>query len=159
MPKPRSAAVQFQRHSDQPLPERFEHSPIAPFAGVGQRRAGDPAANAKVVELGTLRVETGHQIAQALAPSELRVGKAQEVRPRREILDAMVRPETLDQMLEVCEWNEIQQLREHRPAAIHSAASSVDKNGNGTAWRSLAVSNRRNPQPHLTPCQDWRKRT
>ena len=111
------------------------------------------------LELDVAELRPGHQIAQALEPSELRIRKVQEVPPRREILDAMVRPETLDQLLEVREWNEIRQLREHRPAAIHSAASSVDKNGNGTAWRSLAVSNRRNARPHLTPCQGWRKRT
>jgi hypothetical protein len=47
-------------------------------------------------------------------------------------------------MLEVAERNEIQQLRENRPAAIHGTASFAKEIGNDTAEGPPATSNRRN---------------
>jgi hypothetical protein len=86
-----------------------------------------------VVELGALRVQTGHQIAQPFASGELRVHHAQEMAPSREVLDAAVRCEPIDQILEVTERGKVQQLRENRPSAIHGAASFARKTGNDAA--------------------------
>ena len=49
------------------MTECFEHSPVAwlvgisGISGIGQRRSGYLAANPDVMELGALRVQTGHQ--------------------------------------------------------------------------------------------------
>jgi hypothetical protein len=48
-------------------------------------------------------------------------------------------------MLEMTEGNEVQQLREHRPATVHDAASFAKKTDKDTAENPLAISNRRNP--------------
>ena len=65
------ALMQFDRYGDQPMAERFEYSPVASLVGIGQGGTGNLAANPDVVKLGALRVQTSHQIAQALASGEL----------------------------------------------------------------------------------------
>ena len=138
------AVIQLDRHGDQTVTQRFEQSPVAPLVRIGQSGTGYSAANPDVVELGALRVQTSNQIAQAFASGELRIHHAKEMTPGREVLDAMVRRVPIDQMLEMTEWNEIQQLCENRPAAIHGVASFAKKIGKDTAQKPLAISNRRN---------------
>ena len=133
--------------------ERFEQSPVAPLVGIGQSGAGYLAANPNVVQLGTLRVQTCHQIAQALAPGELGIGDAKEMIPCLEMFDPMIRRVTIDQVLEVTEGNEIQQLCENQPTAIHCAASFAEKKGNDTGQNALAFSSRRNLESRQNPRQ------
>jgi hypothetical protein len=47
-------------------------------------------------------------------------------------------------MFEMTEGNEVQQLREYRPATIHDAAHFAKIAGKDTAENALAISNRRN---------------
>ena len=93
--------MQLDRYGNEPMTECFEHSPVASLVGIGQGRTGYLAANPDVVELGALRVQTSHQIAQALASGELGIGDAEEMVPGREVLDPVVRRESIDQMFEV----------------------------------------------------------
>ena len=137
------------------MPQGFEQPPVAPLVGIGQSGTGNPAANPNVVELGALRVQTGHQIAQPFASGELRVHHAQQMAPSREVLDAAVRCEPIDQILEVTERDKVQQLRENRPSAIHGAASFARKTGNDTALQQLAISNRRNRASRQSPRHCW----
>ena len=51
-------------------------------------------------------------------------------------------------MLEVTERNEIQQLRENRPAAIHGAASFAKEIGNDTALK--AARDFKSPESRIT---------
>ena len=143
--------MQLDRNGDQPMTECFEHSPIASLVGIGQGGARYPAANPDVVELGVLRVQTSHQIAQALASGELGIGDAEKMVPSREMLDTVVGSESIDQVLEVTEWNKTQQLRENRLAAIHGVASFAKKTGNDTGQKPLAISNRRNQESRQNP--------
>lgn len=69
--------------------------------------------------------------------------------------DAVIRPELIDQMLEMTEWNKTQQLRENRLAAIHGVASFAKKTGNHTEQKPLAVSNRRNQESRQNPRHCW----
>jgi hypothetical protein len=147
--------MQLDRYGNQPMTECFEHAPVASLAGIGQGGARYPAANPDVVELGALRVQTSHQIAQALAPGELGIGDAEEMVPGREVLDTVVRREPIDQVLEVTEWHKTQQLRENRLAAIHGVASFARRTGNDTGQKPLAISNRRNPESRPNPLHCW----
>ncbi len=137
------------------MTEGFEQSPVASLVGIGQGGTGYLAANPDVVELGALRVQTSHQIAQALAPGELRIGDAEEMVPGREVPDAVVRCEPIDQMLEMTEWHKTQQLRENRLAAILGVASFAKRIGNDTGQKPLAISNRRNQESRQNPRQYW----
>ncbi|MFN0315397.1 MAG: hypothetical protein ACKVQA_10205, partial [Burkholderiales bacterium] len=47
--------------------------------------------------------------------------------PRREVLDAVIRREPIDQVFEVGKGNEAQQLRKNRPTSIHRIASIATK--------------------------------
>jgi len=147
------ALIQLDRYGNQPMTERFEQSPVASLVGIGQGRSGYLAANPDVIELGALRVQTSHQIAQALAPGELGVRDAQKMVPGREMSDAVIRREPIDQMLEMTEWNKTQQLRENRLAAIHGVASYAKKTGKDTGQKPLAISNRRNQKSRQNPRQ------
>ena len=149
------ALMQFDRYGNQSMTECFEHSPVASLVGIGQGGTGYLAANSDVVELGALRIQTSHQIAQALASGELGIGDAQKMVPGREVLDTVVRREPIDQMLEVTEWHKTQQLREYRLAAIHDIASFAERNGNDTGQKPLAISNRRNQESRQNPRHYW----
>ena len=51
----------------------------------------------------------------------------------------------------MAEWNNAQQLRENRLAAIHGVASFAKKTGNDTRQEPLTVSNRLNQESHQNP--------
>ena len=125
--------IEFECNGNQPLPKRFEQTPVATFVSVGQRRFGNASANADVVELGTLGVEASNQIAQTLSPGQLSIGHAQKMAPCRELADTAIHRETIDQMFEMAKGNKFQQLREYGSAMIHLTASPARKNGNDTA--------------------------
>src|SRR3990172_8677963 len=105
--------MQLDRYGNQPMTQCFEHSPVASLVGIGQSGSRYLAANPDVVELGALRVQTSHQIAQALASGELGIGDAEEMVPGREVLDTVVRGKPIDQMFEVTEWHKTQQFRQN----------------------------------------------
>lgn len=147
--------MQLDRYGNQPMAKCLEHAPVASLVGIGQSGTGYPAANPDVVELGALRVQTSHQIAQALASGELGVRDAEEMVPDREVLDTVVRREPIDQMFEVTEWHKTQQLRENRLAAIHGVASFAKRTGNDTGQTPFAISNRRNQESRQTPRHCW----
>jgi hypothetical protein len=75
--------------------------------------------------------------------------------PGREMSDAVIRPEPIDQMLEMTEWDKPQQLRKNRLAAIHDVASYAKKTGNDTGQKPLAISNRRNLESRQNLRQYW----
>jgi hypothetical protein len=72
-----------------------------------------------------------------------------------EVLDTVVRRESIDQILEVPEWHKTQQLRENRLAAIHGVASFAKRTGNDTGQKALAISNRRNRESRQNPRHCW----
>jgi hypothetical protein len=136
--------MDFDCGRNQSMTECFEQSPIAPFVGVGQRGAGYLAANPNVVELGALRIETRHEVSQTFATGQLGIRDAEEVSPGRKVLNAMVGGISIDEMLEMTEGDEVQQLREYRPATIHDAVPFAKITGKDTVENALAISNRRN---------------
>jgi hypothetical protein len=81
---------------------------------------------------------------QSFPLGQLGIRDAEKMGPSLEVLNAMVRGISIDEMLEMTEGNEIQQLREHRAAAIYGVASFARGTGKDTAKHLLAISNRRN---------------
>ena len=75
---------------NQTLSEARVDAPVARRVGVGQRVAGDGAANPQVIELGGLRSQARLDIAQALPVGQLRKGHAQILIETREALDLVL---------------------------------------------------------------------
>jgi hypothetical protein len=73
------------------------------------------------------------------------------MRPSGEVPDALVGGVSIDKVLEMVERDEVQQLREHRAAVIHDAASFARENGKDTVKNRLAISNRRNLESRRNP--------
>lgn len=69
--------------------------------------------------------------------------------------DTVIRPEPIDQMLEVIERHKTQQLCGNRLAAIHGAVSFAKKTGNDTAPNPLTIPNLRNRESSLNPHRCW----
>jgi hypothetical protein len=136
--------MDFDCGRNQSMAECFEQSPIASLVGVGQSGAGYLAANPNVVELGALRIEASHQISQSFPTSQLGIRDTQKLGPGREVSDSVVRCISIDEMLEMTEGNEVQQLREYRPATIHDAAPFAKITCKDTVEIPVAISNRRN---------------
>jgi hypothetical protein len=149
------ALMNFDCGRNQSMPECFEQSPIASLVGVGQSGAGYLAANSNVVELGALRIETSHQISQTLPTGQLGICDTEKVSPGRKVLNAMIGGISIDEMLEMTEGDEVQQLREHRAATIHDAASFARKAGKDRAKKQLAISNRRNTESRQNSLHCW----
>jgi hypothetical protein len=137
-------SIQGQGRDDQTLPERFEQPIVSALCGIGQRRAGDRVAKPNVIELGSLSVQTCHQISQPRPARELRISQANEMAPSGERRHPLVGLVDIDQMFEMAERNELQQLRKNCLALVHDRASSARKTGDDRADLHRAISNRRN---------------
>jgi len=87
--------------------------------GVRQRIAGDASPEAHMIKLGLLCTETGFDIAETLAISELSKGQTQELIPAREIFDVAIALVSIDANLKLVCREEIHELRENRSAKIH----------------------------------------
>ena len=149
------ALIQFHCRRDQAMAESLEQSPVSTLVGIRQGRTRYLAANTDVVELGTLRVEAGHQIAQPFSTGELGIGNAEEMGPGREVPDAVVRRKPIDEVLEMAEGYKLQQLCEDRAATIHDVASFAKETGKDTVKKPLAISNRRNPKSRQNSLHYW----
>src|SRR5207244_5468067 len=81
------AVARIQRAGDanQMQREVLKDAAIAPFVGLGQRRARDAAAKAGVVQLGGVATQARDDVTQALPRSQLRKHHAQQLIPVREL--------------------------------------------------------------------------
>ena len=86
----RVIGIKPPRDADQVLGEVGIDAPVAHGVGIGQRVAGDVAAETQMVELGRLRTKASFNIAQALAPGQLRERQAQILIKAREPLDLVL---------------------------------------------------------------------
>ena len=66
--------VQRPRLGDEPLGQRRMDTPVAPFVGIGQRRAPDRLAEAHVIEFRCVDREAGLDVAQAFPVGQLGEG-------------------------------------------------------------------------------------
>jgi hypothetical protein len=82
--------IELARHDDQALREVGVDAPVAHLVRIGQRAAGNAAANAHVVELVALRSQARLDIAQALSVCQLSKRQAQKLFETREVLDLVL---------------------------------------------------------------------
>jgi hypothetical protein len=69
--------------------------PVALFVGIGQRALGDVATDTQVAELGSVNAQTGFDVAQAFAVSQLREGHAKKLIEMRKSLGGILGRVTL----------------------------------------------------------------
>jgi hypothetical protein len=122
-------AIEFAGGADQALREIAKDAPVAMFVGIGQGTARDPAANAHVVELGSLDSQTGLDVAQTLAIRELRESQAEKLVERRKALALVVAVIALDTATKLGQGNQVHELREDRSSGIHPLFPWVAWNG------------------------------
>ena len=90
-----------------------------------------------------------------LFASDDQTGHAQEVTPRRELPDAAIGREAVDQIFEMAERDELQQLREYGSASIHRTAPSAEQSDIDTVQKHGAILNRQNARTHRSSRQYW----
>src|SRR6516162_6642156 len=94
-------------------------APIAQFVGIGQSAAGGRLANAAVVELGTQSAQARFDIAQTLAPGQLREGHDDKLFVGEQFADAEVAAISLNTLVEFVFGQAVQQLGENRTTFVH----------------------------------------
>jgi hypothetical protein len=135
--------VQLSRLGDQRLREVGMDAPVAAFVGIGQGRAGHRLPQAHVVQLGRLRRQADFDVAQALAPGQLREGHAAELLGAGQGAHSMVAAVALDDAVEGLPGQEVHDLGEQGLADVHR--SLRPKQGREGGANRLRRSNRRHP--------------
>ena len=100
-------------------PWRAADAPVPLLVRVGQRAAGNTGTYTHVVELAALGLETGFDIAQALALCKLSEGHAAKLLLATEALDVSVAAVALNAAAEGVQWQVVHCLRENEFACKH----------------------------------------
>ena len=101
------------------LSEIGEDAPVASFVGIGQRAAGSGLAYAAVIELESQGVQTGLDVAQALAPGQLGKGHDGKLFVAGQLARAEIAPVALHAFVELVFGQVVQQLGEYGAAFVH----------------------------------------
>ena len=141
--------VQLPRLGDQPLGHLGMDAPVAPFVGIGQRRASDRLAEAHVIELQGMDREAGLDVAQALAVGKLGEGHRPVLLAARERSHPTVAVVTLDDPGKRRPWQKIHELGEQGLAGIHGHLRGK------TPQSAPSSSNRHHPFSLQTPQVSW----
>jgi hypothetical protein len=94
-------------------------TPIAHGVGIGQRIAGNHAAETQMVQPGRLRTKTSFNIAQALAPGQLRERQAQILIKARKALDLAFTTVTDHATTKRRQWQMLHELGKDVMALLH----------------------------------------
>jgi hypothetical protein len=106
---------------DQPLRQRMVDAPVAQVEGVGQRRACRRRLHTHVEQLGSIGGQTRLDVAQRLAPSELRKGHDAEQVGTAQRAHARVALVPFDDAPEGLPRHELHHLREQRLPHVHAS--------------------------------------
>ena len=104
---------------DEDLGEIGKDAPVTIFIGIGQRAAGGGLADAGVVEFRAEGRQTGFDIAQTFAPSQLGERQHKEVFISGELSDAAVAVVTGDTLVEFVFGEEVEELGEDGATFVH----------------------------------------
>ena len=104
---------------NQTLRQRGVNAPVAGFVGVGQRGAGNVAAQSQMVELSLARTQAGFDIPQAFAIGQLGEGQTEKLIPAGEAADFVVATIAGDATLKLLRMNPVQELRQDEFAGVH----------------------------------------
>ena len=140
----RVACVQLARAADQQGGQIEPDAPVARFVGVGQRGALDRYAKAHRVQLGGVGRQADLDVAQALAPSQLREGHCAELLGARQGAHARVASIPMHDASKARPRHELHDLGEQGLANIH-----VHSSGQSTPGK-YAVFGKRSSSRHQT---------
>ena len=116
----RLAGVELAGTTDQHGRKVRPDAPVARFVGVGQRRTLDRRAKSHRVQLGRVRRQTGLDVAQALAPGQLRERHGAELLGAGQRAHAGVAAMALHDAREAGPRHELHDLSEQGLADVHA---------------------------------------
>ena len=105
--------------SDEDLGEVGKDTPITLFVGIGQRAAGGGLAETGVIKFWTEGGQTGFDVTETFAPSELGEREHEEVFVGRKFADEMIAVITSDTLVELVFGEEVQELGEDGATFVH----------------------------------------
>ena len=111
--------VQRPRLGDEPLGQRRMDTPVAPFVGIGQRRAPDRLAEAHVIEFRCVDREAGLDVAQAFPVGQLGEGHGPVLLGAGKRPDPVIAAIPVDDPRESSPWQEVHELSEQGLAGVH----------------------------------------
>ena len=111
--------VQRPRLGDEPLGQRRMDTPVAPFVGIGQRRAPDRLAEAHVIEFRCVDREAGLSVAQAFPVGQLGEGHGPVLLGAGKRPDPVIAAIPVDDPRESSPWQEVHELSEQGLAGVH----------------------------------------
>ncbi len=88
--------MQFAGRPNEYPSEFGKDTPVARFVGVQQRVARDAAVKTHVIQVRLLQAQTGFDVAQTFAPSELREAETEKLIRKGETLDVVIASVALD---------------------------------------------------------------
>ncbi len=115
----RFAGVELARSSHQHHRQGGPNTPIAGLVRIGQRRALHRRAKAHRVELVGVGRQAQFDVAQALAPGQLRIGHGAELFSARQLAHARVAAMALHDARKAAPGYELHELSEKRLACVH----------------------------------------
>jgi len=104
---------------DEHLGEIGKDAPVAVFIGIGQRAAGGGLADAGVIEFWAEGRQTGFDVAQAFAPSQLGKRQHEELFISGKFASAAVAVVTGDTLVELVFGQEVEELGEDSATFVH----------------------------------------
>jgi len=115
--------VRIQRAgvSDQPLGQRLIDAPVAQVQGIGQSRTRRRRPQSHVKQLVLVGCHAGLDVAQRLAPGELREGHDAEDLGAAQSAHSGVSAMPLDDPSKALPWHELHDLCEQRLAHVHAS--------------------------------------
>ena len=122
-------AVQLARPLDQERGQIGPYMPVAPFVGIGQCRAPDRRTKAHAVQLRLVGQQTGFDVTQALAVSQLRKGHGAELLWTAQAAHAGIATVACHDARQAGPGNEFHDLHEQRLAHVHSSPPEKSTSG------------------------------
>ena len=115
----RFIGIKCGRLRDEAMGEVGKETPVPRFIGHRQRVAGGGLANAGVIELRAEGRQTGFDVTQTFAPSQLGERQHEELFVGGQLADAEVAAVTGDALVELVLWQEIEELGEDGATFVH----------------------------------------
>jgi hypothetical protein len=125
----RVVRVELARATDQHGGQIGPDAPVAQFVGIGQRGALDRRTKAHRVELGRIGRQAHLDVAQALAPGQLREGHRAKLLRTRQRARTGVAGVAMHDARKARPWHELHDLGEQGFANIHAHSSGQSTRG------------------------------
>ena len=122
-------AIQLARTPDKQRRQVCPDAPVASLVGIGQRRTPDRRAKAHAVQLRLVGQQTGFDVAQTLAVSQLCEGHGAELLGATQTAHAGIAAITRHDARKAGPRHELHELREQRLAQVHSSPPEVSTSG------------------------------